>query len=142
MVEQDVDEVFLSFHFQAVLRADEREYASHLGEEAIHAAYQRRFQLLFAVFLPQAEKVEVVFVLYCQSCSCRLWNRQAALEIGLVLKIGQVKPCGDVVCQGRLAPTVLLGHAQVEFPLNITSAGLKDTDVLCPTDFLRQWCKF
>jgi len=64
--EQEVDEVLLSADGDAVLVADERAGAAHLGQEAAQVVHQAALQLAFGVRLGQVQEVEGVVVLHSQ----------------------------------------------------------------------------
>ena len=83
MKQQQVNEVFLVVHFQAVLAADKGEHAAHGAEEILDAGDQRPLQLPFGVLCAEFQKIEDVLVFDGQLGLGAQFRGERLVEIGL-----------------------------------------------------------
>ena len=108
---QQVDEVFIAVDFQSVLTTHESEHAAHVPQKILNPGDNCPFQLAFVMFFAQFQKIESIFILYCQPCLRTQFRRKCLIEIGLTKQGFFIALVIDLMNENVPGPTELAGHA-------------------------------
>ena len=127
---------------QPVLAADKGEDTAHFTEKVFHLCHKGRFEFTLAVLTAKLQEVEGVFVPDRKLCLSLVFAGDGLVEVCLAKERFFVGPILNMMDENVLAPSILAGHADVEFPFEVIFAALKDQNIVSPANFSHHWCEF